>query len=274
MSLRAALAALLCAVLLLTIPAAAGAAGNPPGQPQPSGAPPGTAVLVPTMSRPPAGFRLTGDQVLATARRNSTVIAELEKHPHLVPYVYTRGGSWQVSWFTPPPEHQYELLQLYVSDATDQVTQVWTGYQVAWTMARGYPGAFGHKVTALYIWIPLCLAFLMPFLPWRRRPTLWHLDLLVLLGFSVSLALFDNADLGLSVPLVYPFMIYLLVRMVMLAGGRGRPREPLAVVVSDRLAGDRARLPDRLPDRSQRHQLKCDRCRLRRRDRRRQARPR
>ena len=217
-------------------PAAALAAGNPPGQPAPLSAPPGTAVLVPSMTAPPSGFRLTGNQVLATARRNSVYIAEMRKHPHLVPYVYTRGlGVWQVSLFTPlppaGPAHRIEMLQLYVADPTDAVTQVWTGYQVAWTMARGYPGAFGRKINALYIWLPLCAIFLLPFIPWRRRPTLWHLDLLMLLGFSASLAWFNNADLGLSVPTVYPFMLYLLVRMLLLAAGRGRPREPLRVVI-------------------------------------------
>jgi hypothetical protein len=194
--------------------------------------------LVQSLTSRPSGFHLTGKQVLATAKRNSVYIIEMHKHPHLVSYVYTRGlGVWQVSLFTPPPgqpfgkKPQIEMLQLYVSDPTDEVTQVWTGYQVAWTMARAYPGAFGRKINALYIWLPLCAVFLLPFIPWRRRPTLWHLDLLVMLGFSVSLAFFNNADLGLSVPLVYPFMVYLLVRMLLLAFGRGRPREPLRVVI-------------------------------------------
>ncbi len=34
-------------------------------------------------------------------------------------------------------------------------------------MARGYPGAFGRRVNALYVWLPLCLLFLAPFIPWR-----------------------------------------------------------------------------------------------------------
>jgi hypothetical protein len=102
---------------------------------------------------------------------------------------------------------------------------------VAWTMARGYPGAFGERVNALYVWLPLCVLFVLPFLPWRRRPTLLHLDLLALLGFSVSIAFFNHADLGLSVPLVYPFLLYLLVRMLLLAFGRGRPREPLHLLL-------------------------------------------
>jgi hypothetical protein len=232
----AALCAVLCLMLAVALPSAALAAGNPPGQPAPVSAPPGTPVLVPSMTSPPSGFRLTGNQVLATAKKNSVYITEMKKHPRLVPYVYTRGlGVWQVSLFTPVPPagpvNRIEMLQLYVSDTTGQVTQIWTGYQVAWTMARGYPGAFGKKINALYIWIPLCLLFLLPFIPWRRRPTLWHLDLLVLLGFSISLAFFNNANLGLSVPLVYPFMLYLVVRMLLLAFGRGRPREPLRVVI-------------------------------------------
>jgi hypothetical protein len=226
-------AALLCCLaLLLVVPAAAHAAGNPPGQPAPVSAPSGTPTLVTSLDTPPSGFHLTGKQVLAVAKRNATYIEEMQKHPHLVPYVYTRGlGTWQVSLFTPPPKHQIEMLQLYVDDGTDQVTQVWTGFQVAWTMARGYPGAFGKKINSLYIWIPLCLAFFLPFFPWRRRPTLWHLDLLVLLGFSISLAFFNNANIGLSAPLVYPFMLYLLVRMLLLASGRGRPRAPLRLLI-------------------------------------------
>ena len=53
------------------LPAAALAAGNPPGQPAPISAPPGAVRRSPSayrssMTKPPAGFRLTGNQVLAT----------------------------------------------------------------------------------------------------------------------------------------------------------------------------------------------------------------
>ena len=188
------------------------------------------------MTAPPPGYRLTGNQVLALAEANGFVRSQLKKMPKtLVPYVYTRGGGvWQVSWFTNPSiksHPQWEEIQVYVVDATGEVSQAWTGYQVAWTMARGYPGAFGRVVNHLWIWLPLCLLFVAPFFPWRRRPGLVHLDLLVLLGFSLSLAWFNHSNLGLSVPTVYPFMVYLMVRLVLLACGIGRPREPLRVVV-------------------------------------------
>ncbi|HUE26663.1 MAG TPA: hypothetical protein VMP89_07805 [Solirubrobacteraceae bacterium] len=194
---------------------------------------PGAPVLVTSQNRPPPGYHLTAAQVERIAAANATARAELRRHPKAIPYEYTKGGAtWQVSWFS-AGRHQVELLQVYVSDATRQVTQAWTGFQVAWSMARGYPGAFGRRVNALYVWIPLCVLFVAPFLPWRRprRLSLLHLDLLMLLGFSISLALFNNADIGLSVPLVYPFLLYLLARMLLLAFGRGRPKAPLRLLV-------------------------------------------
>ncbi len=202
---------------------------------------PNTPVLVTERYRPPAGFRLTAAAVERAAARSTVVVAELHHHHHLIAYEYTKGpGRWQVSWFTPPPApgsrghraaSQHELLQVYVSDLTGRVTEAWSGFQVAWTMARGYAGAFGRRVNSWWLWIPLSVVFVAPFLPWRRRPTLLHLDLLVLLAFSVSLALFNHARIGLSVPLVYPPLLYLLARMLLLAFGRGRAREPLRVIV-------------------------------------------
>jgi hypothetical protein len=192
----------------------------------------GTPVLVTSLNTAPSGYRLTGAEVERIAGRVSTVMAVVHRHPGARPYAYTKGpGQWQVSWFTGQGASSKEIAQVYIDDATGQVTQAWTGFQVAWTMARGYPGAFGERVNALYVWLPLCLFFVLPFIPWRRRPTLLHLDLLVLLGFSVSIAYFNHADLGLSVPLVYPLLLYLLVRMLLLAAGRGRPREPLHLLV-------------------------------------------
>jgi hypothetical protein len=192
---------------------------------------PGTPVLVTSPDHPPAGYRLTASQVERIAAASPVIRAELRRHPSAIPYEYTKGGGvWQVSWFS-TGRHQVELAQVYVNDATARVTEAWTGFQVAWSMARGYPGAFGRRVNAWYVWIPMCLLFVAPFVSLRRRPSLLHLDLLMLLGFSISLALFNHGRIGLSVPLVYPFLIYLLVRMLGLAFGRGRPRAPLRLVV-------------------------------------------
>ena len=195
---------------------------------------PGAPVLVTNLTKPPSGFRLTAAQVERIAAVVPKIVSERHRHPTARPYEYTKGpGEWQVSWFSPGPNGK-ELAQVYVEDATGKVTEAWTGFQVAWTMARGYSGAFGRRVNAVYVWLPLCFLFIAPFLPLRRghrRLTLLHLDLLMLLGFSVSLAYFNHGMIGLSVPLAYPFLLYFLARMLLLAFGKGRPREPLRLLV-------------------------------------------
>src|SRR5207248_2428649 len=64
--------------------------------------------------------------------------------------------------------------------------------------------------------IPLCVLFILPFWNLRRPFSLLHLDLLVLLSFSVSLAFFNHGRIYASVPLVYPPLLYLLARMLAL----------------------------------------------------------
>jgi hypothetical protein len=137
---------------------------------------------------------------------------------------YLKGpGRWQVSYFSRPGK---EIGQVIIADANGRVLEQWTGFQVAWTMARGYPGAFGRHVNALYIWLPLCLLFLVPFVDWRRPFSLLHLDLLALLSFSVSLAFFNHGHIYASVPLTYPPLVYLLVRMLAIVGLGERASRP------------------------------------------------
>ena len=54
---------------------------------------------------------------------------------------------------------------------------------------------------------------------------LLHLDLLVLLGFSVSHVYFNRGEISTSVPLVYPVLAYLLARMLTI--GFAAPRDAL-----------------------------------------------
>jgi hypothetical protein len=91
-----------------------------------------------------------------------------------------------------------------------------TGLQYEWELARGETNRYGRHVNAPYVWLPLCLLFMLPFFNFRRPFTLLHLDLLVLLSFSLSLAFFNHAHIYGSVPLVYPPLIYILARMLAL----------------------------------------------------------
>jgi hypothetical protein len=109
-----------------------------------------------------------------------------------------------------------------VDDASGRVTEAWTGPQVAWTMARGYEGAFGgDELERLPVWLGFCALFLLGLADLRRPVSVRNLDLVVLLSFSVSLWYFNEGDIFTSVPLVYPPLVYLLARMLWV-GFRGR----------------------------------------------------
>ena len=197
---------------------------------------PAVAHARPELKRPaseavaPKGYKRTAKEVKAIAVRADKVRAERRRHRSFAATAYTRGpGRWQVSWF----DGGREVAQVRVDDSTGAILQQWTGDQVAWTMARGYEGAFGRKLNAPYVWIPLCLLFLAPFIDPRRPFRLLHLDLLVLLGSGASHVFFNRGEIDTSVPLVYPVLIYLLARMLW-AGFRPRERTgrlvPLAPV--------------------------------------------
>jgi Glycosyltransferase family 87 len=161
-------------------------------------------------------------------------VREARRDGPLDPTAYTKGvGRWQVSFFRDGDE----VVQVQVDDRSGAILEQWSGDQVAWTMARGYPGAFGRKLNAPYVWIPLCLLFLAPFVDVRRPFRLLHLDLLVLLAFGVSHVFFNRGEIGISTPLAYPVLLYLLGR-VLLAAFRGRaasgplvPHAPLTLLV-------------------------------------------
>ncbi|MDW5593266.1 glycosyltransferase family 87 protein [Conexibacter stalactiti] len=189
---------------------------------------PNALATPPSPSIPPPGFRLTSRQATAIADAVPKIRRVVAEHPGAYPTAYTKGtAQWQVSYFD---RKRSEIGQVTLDDLTGAVREAWTGYQVPWTMARGYEGAFGRRVNAWYVWVPLCLLFVAPFLPWRRRPSWLHLDLLVLLSFSVSLAFFNHARIGLSTPLIYPPLLYLIARMLVVARRGGRP-EPLRLLV-------------------------------------------
>ena len=187
-------------------------------------------IPVPASEMPPAGRRLSSDRVLEIAEALPKMRAVRRKYRGSYGGAYFKGPlRWQVSFFS--AKGSKEIGQVIIADSSGRVLEQWTGFQVAWTMARGYRGAFGEHVNALYVWIPLCLLFFIPFFDWRRPFSLLHLDLLVLLSFSVSLAFFNHAQIYASVPLTYPPLLYLLARMLALLRRRTRPTRPLRLLI-------------------------------------------
>jgi hypothetical protein len=110
-----------------------------------------------------------------------------------------------------------------VDDATGAVLEAWTGPQVAWTMARGYTGAFGgEKINSYPVWLAFCAIFLLGLADWRRPFSVRNADLFVLLSFSVSLWFFNRGNVFTAMPLAYPPLVWVLLRCVWIAR-RDRP---------------------------------------------------
>src|SRR5437763_1796543 len=186
----------------------------------------GAPIPVAASDTPPAGRRLSSNQVLAIAQALPKMKALRREHAGSFADAYLKlPFRWQVSFFSRGGKK--EIGQVIIDDTSGRVLEQWTGFQVAWTIARGYPGAFGRHVNALYVWLPLCALFLLPFINPRRPFSLLHLDLLVLLSLSVSLAFFNHGRIYASTPLVYPPLLYLLGRMLWLSRpGRAHTDRP------------------------------------------------
>jgi hypothetical protein len=181
-------------------------------------------LLIPATARAETG----ASEAARIANRDAKVIKEQRENGRLTHSVNKVDGNWEVGYFAADKE----VGLVIVDPGTGLVRESWTGYQVAWKMARGYPGAFGHKLNAPYVFLPLCAIFLLGLLDWRRLRRIANLDLLVLLGFGASNFFFNRAEIGVSVPLQYIPLAYLFGRALWIGvrggGGGIRPRWPAA----------------------------------------------
>ncbi len=171
-------------------------------------------LLLPTTAN---AAELNEAEAVRAANRDAKVIEEQGKNGALSHSASIVDGNWEVGYFAAGEE----VALVLVDPQTGMVRESWTGYQIGWKMARGYSGAFGHKLNAPYVFLPLCVLFLVGLLDWRRPWRVASLDLLVLLGFGVSNYFFNRAEIGVSVPLQYPVLLYLLGRALWI-GVRGR----------------------------------------------------
>jgi hypothetical protein len=216
-------------LLALALPASALAQGAPAPGSTPAakaGSSTSTRATLPPSGQPAAN--LTEARAIRIARMDPNVAEQAHRYGQLAPSAQRKPGTWQVDFY----EGGTDRVQVIVDDATAGVRESWTGYQIAWQMARGYPNQFGHKLNAPYIWLPLAAIFFLALFDFRRWRRMVHLDLLVLLSFGISEVFFNAANIGVSVPLAYPPLVYLLARMIWIgfrgAGEGLRPSTPTA----------------------------------------------
>ena len=223
--LRAALA-LAVVVAALAAPAAAGAQRGPVYDRE------GNLVETPFVPREDVKPRLTEREAIAAALLRPKVSDWLERYEGQEltdeATLDPDTGLWEVKVWAPGESGQ--IVEAKVDDATANVTEAWTGPQVAWRMARGYDGAFGRTINDPLVWLGLCALFLLGLADWRRPLSLRNLDLLVLLSLGISLRFFNEGDVFTAMVLVYPPLLYLLGRLAWIGAGRRRPREPMRPV--------------------------------------------
>jgi hypothetical protein len=217
--------ALLALVALALVVPAAARAGTTPTAPVYDAK--GHLVSTP-LAPPPTQPRLTSDRVNRAFFAYPKVAHWLRHYPRKTWVKEAtfdgKARSWTVKVWSGDAG---EVALGKVDDSSGAVTEAWTGPQVAWSMARGYDGAFGgHKINSLPVWLAFCGAFLLGLADWRRPLSMRNLDLLVLLSFSVSLWFFNKGNIFTSVPLAYPPMLYLLGRSVWIAWRGGVRSSP------------------------------------------------
>ncbi|MEA2454249.1 MAG: hypothetical protein QOI45_511, partial [Thermoleophilaceae bacterium] len=188
------------------------------------------SVLVDGPDKAPPGFTVTPRAARRTVERLDEVRSALADHPKARVYVQlpmygSYRGQYAVTFID---ASQGEVVaDVYVDGRSGRVLNVYTGPQAGTFLARGLKPLVGRSLNKPYIWLALAVLFLAPFIDPRRPFRLVHLDLLVLLSFGISQLYFNRGEIDLSVPLVYPPLLYLLAR-VLLAGFRPRERaEPL-----------------------------------------------
>ena len=83
-------------------------------------------------------------------------MAERHEAGHLVPSPTLKpGGTWEVGFF----KGGKELALVMVSDATGRSPSPGPATRSPGRWPAATPGAFGRKVNAPYVWLPLCAIF-------------------------------------------------------------------------------------------------------------------
>jgi hypothetical protein len=222
---------LLLLVFALALFAPASAAAQDPADQPPFG---GEAVppLVAHEGRmPPPGFHLSAEEAISIAAGTKEVTEDVaDFHGYLAIQLEftaaTRGdNTWEVKVRRDGEDEVRAIVM--IDDHTGEVTDVFTGEQIDTKLARGYDGAVAGDLNEWWLWIPMCLLFLAPFINFRRAPELLQFDLVALLGFSVSLYFFNKAEIGVSSVLVYPVLAYLFIRMLFAGFRPSESRGPL-----------------------------------------------
>jgi Glycosyltransferase family 87 len=198
----------LIALVCVAAPATATAAAPPPDVEAP-------LFRAANLHSIPAGFTIDPAQAIAVAKTSPKMQAIHRAHHPLQfgVFVWIRNHYEIYFYF-----HGKQIADQLVGP-TGRLGPTYTGPLMGGLYARG---AYGETFDSPWLLGSFTAMFLLPLLLLRGRSWLDRLDLAVVLSFGISYALFDTAHLEFGVWMVYPPLLYLLVRML-IRGLRPRP---------------------------------------------------
>lgn len=241
MILRAAIAV----ALAISFASPAYAGGIPTVPPKPDGIPltttlPQPSPVVPQVFRVndydvrPRGFLITGNDAVRIAAAQPAIAKLRERYPGIkaqptISALALEPGTfyhWSVQWLIPGSKDLRARGEVEMGP-DGHIFEVTTGVDVGWPIVHGYSGVLGGDLNRPYIWLALCVLFLLPFFDFRNPLRLLHLDLVALLAFGASQYYFNLGKPWISVPLIYPVLIYCTARMIVAGFRPAARRTPL-----------------------------------------------
>lgn len=157
----------------------------------------------------PPGLHVDAARALAVAKTSAALRAiHRREHPLTYQIEAWYGRHYEIFFF-----RRGAPVADVIVEPDGRLGPTWTGPLVQGLYGRGH---YSKLFDSPAVWVTFGVLFLLPFVPWRRRPSLRLLDLAAILSFGVSYSLFDRTHLAAAVWLAYPPLLYLLARMVAL----------------------------------------------------------
>lgn len=184
---------------------------------------------VQSISTVPLHFSSSARQAIAAAE-HSPKLRALHRRMHpldVVPYVWRSGHPyWYVVFW-----YRNKIAADANVSPSGKLTGSWTGFQA---LAPYTHGGWASVLSAPWILVPASFLFMLAFFDSRRLRRMAHLDALAVLTFLASYLVLAQGHMESAIWLVYPPLVYLLIRLTRIGFARGKPAGRLAPLLSTR----------------------------------------
>jgi hypothetical protein len=184
---------------------------------------------VQSLSTVPLHFTASARQAIAAAEHSPALIAlHRRMHPlNIIPYVWrSEDPFWYVVFW-----YRGKIVADADVSRSGKLTGAWTGYQALAPYAHG---DWASILTAPWVLVPASLLFMLVFFDPRRLWRIAHLDGLAVLTLLGSYVALSQGHMESAIWLVYPPLVYLLIRLIRVGFSKAKPAGRLAPLLSMR----------------------------------------